>query len=493
MTFLQIIGCQRAGPHPEENVVPVPSTVASAPSTVLPGNAAPGPPAGIRSMLRTLRGMTGDRLTFVTQMQRTYGPIVRIPAGKISAFLISDPDSIKEILVTSKKVFEKGTARRERDGSQVIDDPLSRVLGKGLLTSTGTLHRNQRRLMQPLFHRQRIEAYGSTFVDLTRTMTAGWVAGSRIDVHQEMTELTLAIVAQTLFDAGIDSEVARVVRTALVSSMEIGRIAQIQPGGFLERLPVPSIQRARRSREALDRVVVDLIRQRRTSGSAGSDLLSLLTATQDADSGAVMDDTQVRDEAMTLLLAGHETTSNALCWTFHLLGQNQDARATLHAELDAVLEGRPATVDDLPRLAWTNAVFSESMRLYPPVWAIGRHLLVDHELCGYLLPAGATVFMCPWVVHRDPGLWPEALSFAPSRWLPGQTDPNRPRNAYFPFGGGSRQCIGNNFAHMEGVLALATIAQNWTLEPVPGVTIEPEPLLTLRPRGGLPMVAHLRR
>ncbi|WP_261567167.1 cytochrome P450 [Frankia gtarii] len=482
--------------------------MAPRPAAVVPG------PAG--NAVAALRRLRADPLTRFLDLRREYGPVVHLATWPVSAYLVSDPEAIADALVGGHHSYGKGAARRGRDGRMKVVQPLSLLLGRGLLTSSGPAHRTNRRLMQPLFHRQRIAGYGAAFSAIADSTARSWHDGQHLDIHAEMTEMTLEIVARTLFDVALDDALIEVVRTALNENMPVaGRLAL--PGfGAAERLPLPAARRRRASRDALDRTVYGLIARRRAAGATGDDLLCLLLSTQDAETGVRMDDTQVRDEALTLLLAGHETTANALSWTFHLLGANPQAERELHAELDTVLGERPPTIDDLPRLTYTQAVLNESMRLYPPVWAMGRHLVEDRKVGGHLLPAGSTLLFSQWVVHRDERWWPDPDRFDPTRWLRSGTDaagsssgtgtgtgsgtsagagaaPDRPRFAYFPFGGGPRQCIGNTFALAEGALALAAIARRWSLHPVPGIDVVPQPLVTLRPRDGLPMTAHIRR
>ncbi|KJE21453.1 cytochrome P450 [Frankia torreyi] len=470
--------------------------VAPRPAAEVPGPAGNG--------LAALRRMRSDPLTRFLDLRRAYGPVVHLAAWPVSAYLVSDPEAIADALVGGHRAYAKGAARRGRGGRLTVVQPLSLLLGRGLLTSSGQTHRTNRRLMQPLFHRQRIAGYGAAFAAIADSTARRWRDGQRLDVHAEMSEMTLEIVARTLFDVPLDDALIEVVRTALHENMPAaGR--RVLPGfTAAERLPLPASRRRRASRDALDRMVYGLIARRRAAGATGDDLLSLLLFTQDAETGARMDDTQVRDEALTLLLAGHETTANALSWTFHLLGADPQAERALQAELDTVLGGRPPTIDDLPRLEYTQAVLQEAMRLYPPVWAMGRHLTEDREVGGHLLPAGSTLLFSQWVVHRDERWWPDPDRFDPTRWLrpcAATTDtdtdteavPERPRFAYFPFGGGPRQCIGNTFALAEGALALAAIARHRSLRPVPGLDVVPHPLVTLRPRDGLPMTAHSRR
>ncbi|WP_322749994.1 MULTISPECIES: cytochrome P450 [unclassified Frankia] len=456
----------------------------------------PGPGGGPLASVRMLRS---DPLAGLTRLRRTYGPVVRIASRPMSAFLVADPAAIADGLVGSNRTHAKGAVRRGLGSRETVIQPLTLLLGQGLLTSAGDVHRRQRRLMQPLFHHQRIAGYSETFAAVADATAGTWGHGQHLDVHAEMTEMTLAIVARTLFDVDLDSEVIEVVRTALTENMAAAGRARLPGFEMLERLPLPAARRRRDARAALDRVVYALIERRRAAGADGDDLLSLLLSTRDADTGVGMADEEVRDEALTILLAGHETTANALSWTFHLLGRDRTVAARMHAELDEVLGDRRPTMADIARLPYTDAVLRESMRLYPPVWTMGRHLTVDREVGGYLLPAGSTLLFSQWVVHRDETWWPDPERFDPTRWLVdatigvGAAPPGQPRYSYFPFGGGPRQCIGNTFAHFEGVLALAAIARRWSFEPDPDVEIVPLPQVTLRPRDGLPMTAHRRR
>ncbi len=451
--------------------------------------AAPGLSGGPRAAARVLRP---DLLAGLTQLHRTYGPVAQISSRPLSAFLVADPAVIADVLVGSSRAFARGIVRRGFGSRQTVVEPLTLVLGQGLLTSAGERHRRQRRLMQPMFHHQRIFEYGETFVAIADDRADRWTDGQYLDLHDEMIEMTLAMVTRTLFDVDVNSNEVTVIRTAISENMVATRKSMQAGFEALERLPLPAARRRRNARHALDRVVYDLIDHRRAAGAGGRDLLSLLLSARDAQTGDGMDDTQVRDEVLTIMLAGHETTANALTWTFHLLGTHPEIAAALYAELDTVLSGRRPTVADLANLPYADAVFTEAMRLYPPVWGMGRYLLEDRLVGGYRLPAGSTLLLCQWVVHRDAQWWPNPERFDPTRWLGDRIDPDRPRYAYFPFGGGPHQCIGNSFAQTEGVLALATICRRWAFEPVVGHEVVPEPLVTLRPRGGLPMIIRRR-
>ncbi|MCM3883730.1 cytochrome P450 [Frankia sp. R82] len=470
------------------------------------GGQTPGPAVGPVEAIRRLRA---DPLGRLTELGREHGPVARVASWPVSAYLVTDPAAIADALVSGHRAYAKGSVRQGPGGRRTVVQPLTLLLGQGLLTSAGEVHRQQRRLIQPLFHKQRIAGYADTFAAVAEKTADGWRDGQRLDVHAEMTEMTLAIVARTLFDVDLDSEVVEIVRTALDLAMPAARRASLPGFATMERLPTRASRRRRVALTALDRSIHDMIAARRAAGTTGGDLLSLLLSARDPDTGAPMGDSQIRDEALTLLLAGHETTANALAWTFHLLGGNQEVLTRLQAELDQVLAGRRPTIDDLTRLPYSNAVLTEAMRLYPPVWAMGRHLVEDREVAGARLPAGATLIFSQWVVHRDERWWPHPERFDPGRWIHSDSapvastafvspavspagSPTRPRFAYFPFGGGPRQCIGNSFALAEGVLALASIVRSWSFTPVPGVDIVPQPQVTLRPRDGLPMVARRR-
>jgi cytochrome P450 len=365
-----------------------------------------------------------------------------------------------------------------------------RVLGEGLLTSEGELHRRQRHLIQPLFHHERIAGYADTMVELCERTTARWADGQAMDLHAEMTRLTLAIVAATVFASDVDEAGAAGVGRAMGDVLErFDRLfSPLLP--LLERLPLPSTLRYRRGKETFDRTVEGLIAVRREQGADGDDLLSLLIRAQEDGTG--MSDGQVRDEAVTLFLAGHETTSNALTWTWHLLGGSPRAEVLLHAEVDGVLGERAPTLRDLEALPFLDAVLSESMRLRPPAWAIGRQVTRGFEADGVRIEAGSVVITSPWLLHHDPRWWGDDVGeFRPERWL--EPDPGRPRHAYLPFGGGPRMCIGEGFARMEARLLIAAIARAWRFEPDPDHVVELQPVITLRPRTGVRVRAVRRR
>ncbi|MBI2805211.1 MAG: cytochrome P450 [Planctomycetes bacterium] len=421
-----------------------------------------------------------DRLGFLTRCAREYGDMVPLRFAHRRILLVNHPDQIEEILVTHSKHFIKHFALRL--------NPV--ILGKGLLTSEGDFWLRQRRLIQPVFVRTRIQSYAGDMVALTEKMLAAWKPGEACDIHEEMMRLTLAIAAKTLFNAEVGGDAHTIA----------GAMAVMQDN-FLERfnsilplplwIPTPANLRARRAVRQLDDVMYRIIRARREAKSDEGDLLSLLLHARDEDDGSRMTDKQLRDEAMTLFLAGHETTALTLSWTWYLLGQHPEAERELWAELDGVLAGRQPNVDDWPKLKYTEMVALEAMRLYPPAYVIGREAITDCVIGGCAVPRGMTVLLPQWVVQRDPRFFDEPETFRPGRWGEERMK-SMPRFAYFPFGGGPRVCIGQQFAMMELVLILATIARKYRFRLRPGVTVTPHASFTLRPSPGVPGVIEAR-
>ena len=422
-------------------------------------------------------------LDFFDRLKRDYGDLAGFHIGKQPIVLVSNPELIRDVLVTHGRLFVKG---RSLERAKIL-------LGEGLLTSEGELHLRQRRLAQPAFHRARIAAYADTMSTYAERRAERWRDGQQVDVLREMAAYTLAVVGRTLFDADIEGE-APEIGEALTSAIDAFNLSVLPFFELLERLPLPTTLRFRRGRARLDATIYRIIAERRASGEDRGDLLSMLLLAHDTEGdGTGMSDRQLRDEAMTLLLAGHETTANLLAWSWYLLSQHPEAEARLHAEVDAVRSERLGA-DDLARLPFTRAVLAESMRLYPPAWMLGRRVTVPYRIGEHQLPKDTVLLMGQWIVHRDPRWWPEADQFRPERWMPhgSALDPARPRFAYFPFGAGTRVCIGEQFAWLEGMLALATMARRWRLRLVPGATVKPQAIITLRVRGGLPMTAHAR-
>jgi cytochrome P450 len=422
--------------------------------------------------------MRNDPLQFMIDSARKYGDFVHTRIVNVDAYFFNHPDQIEQILVTSNRSFIK--PRLLRDAGE--------VLGRGLLTSEGELWLRQRRLMAPAFHRDRIEGYGETMVAHTEAMLDRWRDGQKLDVHDEMMRLTLSIVARTLFGADVgdkSEEVGHTLEIALQRFVE--RLSLLR---VLDKLPLPRNRRFRRAVGQLDAIIYGIIEERRRNGAGRNDLLSLLLEARDED-GSRMTDTQLRDEAVTLFLAGHETTAIALSWTWYLLSQNPDVETRLVAELEEVLGGRAPGVADLPRLPYTDMVVRESMRLYPPAWRVGREAIEPCTIGEYRIPVGAQVIMSQWIVHRDPRFFEEPEAFRPERWE-GDLTRRIPRFAYFPFGGGARRCIGDSFAMVEATLLLAAIARRFHLDLSPEARIELWPSITLRPRHGLAMQVRAR-
>ncbi len=420
-----------------------------------------------------------DRLGFFTRCAREHGDFVSVRFALRRVYLLFHPDLIEDVLVTQNQCFIKHFALRM--------NPL--VLGKGLLTSEGDFWLKQRRLIQPVFNRSRIASYAPAMTQAAQRVVADWKDGEPRNMLAEMMRVTLMIAAKTLFDAEVGKETQQVV--AALDYLQ---------DNFLKRfnrmfsppvwVPTPGNLRLRRAVRQLDDILYGFIRQRRQDNTDHGDLLSLLLQARD-DDGGCMTDRQLRDEAMTLFLAGHETTALVLSWAWCLLAQNPQAAAKLHAEIDDVLQGREPTSDDVPRLKVTEAVILESMRLYPPAYMVGREAIADCEVGGYPVPRGMTLFMPEWVVQRDPRFFPEPEQFRPERWQEERIK-QMPKFAYFPFGGGPRLCIGNTFAMMEMVLVLAVIAQRFHFRMQPGAVVTPLPTFTLRPTNGIPGVISVR-
>ncbi|NUM56346.1 MAG: cytochrome P450 [Candidatus Hydrogenedentes bacterium] len=430
------------------------------------------------------REIGADRVGFMVELQRTYGDVVCFKVWDRTLYLVSDPDLIKDVFVTNHKNFTKSRALQ-----------LAKfIFGEGLLTNEGESHRRQRRMMQPAFHMQRIHGYGETMIEYADRHAGRWDAaaldGQSVDMAQEMMRLTMAIVAKTLFDFDVESE-ADEISEALSSIVGLFERTVHPAAVLLTILPTLKNFRFMRAKKRIDSLIYRMIAERRKSGVDHGDLLSMLLNAQDEDDGSGMSDQQVHDEAVTLFLAGHETTANALSWTWYALSQNPDVEAKFHAEIDDVLGGELPTPHDIPKLEYTRRVFAESMRLYPPAYLIGRMAIDEYQLGDYTLPPKSVILMCPYVCHRNPAQFPDPERFDPDRWTP-ERQRERHKFSYFPFGGGPRTCIGESFAWMEGVLLLAVFGQRWRMTLRQGHAVGYDPQITLRPKGGLPMTLSRR-
>jgi cytochrome P450 len=425
-----------------------------------------------------------EPLAYLTRAAREYGDVARIPFGPQHFTLVAHPAQIEEVLVAQSRRFPKEDIEQMRGSLDYL------LFGTGLLTSNGDFWLRQRRLAQPAFHRQRIAAYAEAMVRHTEAMLERWRPGETIELHHAMMALTLNIVAETLFGASAEAD-AHAIGRALTTVMDVSADTLGQPFQLPVSVPTPANLRFRRAVAELDRIVGRIVAERRASGEDRGDLLSMLLQARDQD-GSGMSDRQIRDEAVTLFLAGHETTALALSWTFYLLGQYPAAEARLAAELDAALGGRAPTMEDLPRLPYAGLALKESMRLYPPAWTLSmRQAAEETTVGGFRIPKGEVVMLSQWVTHRDPRHFADPERFLPERWEDG-LEGRLPRFAYVPFGGGQRQCIGQSFAVMEATLILAAILRRFRLELPPGWRATPEPSITLRPKEGVRVTLRAR-
>ncbi|MCO6509179.1 MAG: cytochrome P450 [Aridibacter famidurans] len=410
------------------------------------------------------------------------GDVTHMQLFRMPAYLLNHPDLARDLLVNSNSKFVKGRALQRA----------KMLLGEGLLTSEGEAHLRQRRMIQPAFHKDRIASYAQTMSGEAVRIRKEWKNGSTLDMDREMMRLTLRIVGRTLFGVDVDGD-AEEVGAAMTDLIESFDFLLIPFSEHLEKLPIPPANRCRRAIATLDRVIYGFIEERRMDLSDEGDLLSMLLLARDEDDGGVMTDKQVRDEAITLFLAGHETTANALTFTWYLLSQNPDAESRLHDEIDSVLGGRAPSFEDIPDLKFTEAVLAESMRLFPPAWAVGRLAAEEHEFGGYNVPKGALVLISPFVMHRDERFWERPDDFIPERWETQSVKEASRKFIYLPFSRGVRSCIGEGFAWTEGILAIAAIARKWRFRLAEGQKLGLKPLMTLRPAYGMRMVAEKRK
>jgi cytochrome P450 len=422
-----------------------------------------------------------DTLGFIERC-RQYGDVVRLRFFYLTAYFLYHPDDIEYVLATNPKNFIKARSLRTPF--------FRRLVGNGLLTSEGEVWKRQRRLAQPAFHRQRISNYADVMVQYTERTIAGWKSGEIRDIHRDMMRLTLEIVVKTLFNADVSSDAEKV--GDVLAEMVKPFASQATLKWILDnRLPTPTHRRFEKAARQIDEIVYRIISERRQSTRDEGDLLSMLIAAHD-DDGSGMSNRQLRDEVMTLFLAGHETTALTLSWAWYLLARHPQVQNKFHEELKSILDGRAPSAADLPRLRFTEMIAKESMRLYPPAYGVGREVVSDCAIGGYRIPRKSQVFMFTWALHRDPRYFKDPNTFRPERWEEDSIN-NLPKYAYFPFGGGPRACIGSYFAMMEIVLVLATIAQRFHFSPVSDEPVALMPAMSLRPKGAINLKLQSRR
>jgi cytochrome P450 len=438
----------------------------------------PGPKGGL--IMGVMRDFNRDTLGFITHC-RDFGDVVHTRFLYVHAYFLYNPADIETLLTTNARSYRK---------AQSLRSPFfHRLVGNGLVTSEGDFWRRQRRLAQPAFHRQRISSYGDVMVQYTHRAIEAWKQGEQRDLARDMTRLTLEIVVKTLFNSDVSNDADHIGQ--ILSQLVKPFASQATLKWILDnRLPTPGHRKYFNAVSEIDRIVFRIIAERRASGYDEGDLLSMLLQAQD-DDGSQMSDQQLRDEVMTLFLAGHETTALALSWSWYLLAKHPEAERKFHAEIDEVLGGRAPNVSDLPKLRYTEMIAKEAMRLYPPAYAVGREAIEDTEIGGYHVPKGTQLFAFQWVTHRDARYFDHPEAFKPERWNAAASE-QLPKFAYFPFGGGPRQCIGNYFATMEIVLLLATIGQRFRFSLDPDRTVEVLPVLSLRPKNGIKVVVEPR-
>jgi cytochrome P450 len=450
----------------------------------------PGPSSVLPS--RLLRQFINKPIDTLMKIAYTFGDISHFKFGRQHVYLINDPQHIENILIRDHKNFIKSR------GLQVS----KRLLGEGLVTSEGEYHDKQRRIIQPAFHPNRVKGDGQIMVDYAERISERWQDRMFVDIHAEMMHITSAIIAKSVLGSDIIDIESDKVNSALLTSMEYLNRVLLPFGELIGRIPILPINKNFHSaKNTLDSIVYEMIRQHRkddeTVKKTGSrederfDLLHTLMKAQEPEAGIKrMSDTQLRDEVMTIFLAGHETTANALTWTFYLLSQYPEVERKLHEELRSVLgdasAARLPTIEDISKLEYTEQIFRESMRLYPPAWTLGRQVLTNYAIDKYEIPKGSIILMSQYVMHHNPRYFPDPEVFEPDRWTK-EFKSTLPRFSYFPFGGGIRGCVGEPFAWIEGILVIATICRKWKMDHDPEHKVELKPLITLRPKYGMRM------
>src|SRR6184192_1654715 len=442
-------------------------------------DACPANPRGPRNPWLAYAALYRDPLGYLTRAARKHGDVVHIEIGRKSDFLLNHPDFVRAALLDHENL------------RRCVHRPLRRVLGNGLLTCRGERHKKQRALLQPMFTRERIVALGDVMVGEIKRRTDSWREGATLDMAPEMLELAISIAGKALFDVDFSSKAAG-LRDALVTVLQATRFNNLAVASKqFEKLSLPIHRRFARAAEKLETEIRAIIAERQKGASEGPDLLSIMVRLQ-KQSRKGLTEQKIRDQILTFLMVGHETTATALMWTWYLLSENPEVAKKLYSEVDHVLGDRLPSGQDCDRLPYTRMVFAESMRLYPPVWLLTRRAVRDVKINGFVIRSGSYVHVSPFVTHRDPRYFPKPERFDPERWTP-EAVAARPKFSYFPFGGGSLQCIGESFAWMQGVLTIATLARRWQMRLVPGHRIELGPHITLRSRYGMPMKLERRR
>jgi cytochrome P450 len=472
---------------------------------------------------KLLRQFIHDPINTLTNIAEKYGDISYFKLGRQQhVYLINNPDYIEKVLIYDHRNFKKGKRLQTAKA----------ILGEGLVTSEGDFHNRQRRLIQPIFHPKQIMTYSNIMTDYATSVRDRWKDGDTLDIQQEMMQLTLGIICKSVLNYDVESEEAYRVGKALTTCRKYSNRLQSPIGHVLDKVPIlPAVRGAREAKKELDNLVYGLIADRSKRQQQGSDndkksyddLLSRLMQAQDASTATTiahskssqsqsdnkttngkMSNRQIRDEVMTIFIAGHETTANALTWTFYLLSQNPDIEKKLHDEIDSVILGTsndsnsgirirlPAADDIIPKLQYTEKVLRESMRIYPPVWTIGRYVKNDYSIGEYTIPAGSSLLISQYVMHHDSRYYDRPEQFNPDRWTE-EFKAHLPRFSYFPFGGGIRGCIGETFAWMEGILIIAIIAQKWIMRLIPSHRVKLDPAITLRPKYGMKMKLTQRK
>jgi cytochrome P450 len=453
----------------------------------------PGPSSHIPGKI--VRSFVKDPITTLSKIADEYGDLSHFKLGRLHVYLINNPDYIEKILIYDHSNFSKGPRLQSA----------KRLLGEGLVTSEGEFHKSQRKLIQPLFLPKKISSYGPIMTDRALYMIQGWKNGSVVNIHSELLKVTLSIICKSVMDYDMESKQAKDFGNAFSITKKYASRLQHPLGQILDRVPIlPKVAQARGAGNTLNTIVYGLISKRREEikkgttdkSFSGEDLLSKLIKVQ-ADDGSVMTDKQLRDEIITILIAGHETTSNALTWTYYLLSQNPQIQRRVFEEIDSVLGGdsgeyKQPSIGDLPKLNYVEKVFRESMRLYPPVWTMGRFVQSDYKLGEYTIPKGSSLMFSQYVMHHTAKYYDKPESFDPDRWTE-EFKMQLPRFSYFPFGGGIRGCVGEPFAWQEGILLIATISSYWSMRLAPDQDVKLQPGITLNPKNGINMKLKSRR